>query len=711
MDKLGWFIPSAALAAVVIAVRALFGKRMSPLVRCLIWLPLLLRMLIPGALFSAPVSVVNVTEGVAASLSEPAKDAEPAADTELRSPEPTPYPYGRPPEETPAQSAEPAAPAPQAAPSRIPLRTILIWVWGAGAAAVGIVFLTENIMLRNSLREKRKPLKQGIFGVYTVEGLDSSCLFLDSIYIPAGTEGDELRRVLAHERAHRRHLDGLWALFRCAALALHWFDPLAWWAAVLSRRDLEIFADAGAIASLGEDERVAYGETLIALSARYKKGVSPLCAATRMTGGKRALRERVENIASGRRTAFITAAAALIIAVAAAVCAFAGSPARATPAPQLVSSVPPGESSPLPPLPEARDCWMEDTFVISRDGDDFVISPSGSGATRRQVAETYLYDLKNDYPDFVDGPAALSGDIRLGMSYAEVMESLTGEPFEGEPDINLVIETDEFNSFAGDPCSMKFEFTRRFEGYGDSIPLYRITLNFDEGYEAETWFELYRRFTEAFGEPVYALSTEFFQNADELRPLLEDWSINPNVMWGASEKSLSVGLGGSGFGFHNISVVMEWWNMIPGQGTPPVGISQDERYNPDFAPMIYIRFPSPELSIHTVYDYKAALRGVASCEVLSVETDEELTRRNREALIGSELAGSRGVTDEEIEDGLEAVRVTYRIVYDETVPHMMGSGTYETMYLMLKDRKSGLWGIFDVLTPALVENAQGAPQG
>lgn len=710
MDKLGWFITSAALAAVVIAVRALFGKRMSPLVRCLIWLPLLLRMLIPGALFSAPVSVVNVTEGVAASLSEPAKDAEPAADTELRSPEPTPYPYGRPPEETPAQSAEPAAPAPQAAPSRIPLRTILIWVWGAGAAAVGIVFLTENIILRNSLREKRKPLKQGIFGVYTVEGLDSSCLFLDSIYIPAGTEGDELRRVLAHERAHRRHLDGLWALFRCAALALHWFDPLAWWAAVLSRRDLEIFADTGAIASLGEDERVAYGETLIALSARYKKGVSPLCAATRMTGGKRALRERVENIASGRRTALIPAAAALIIAVAAAACAFAGSPARATPAPELVSSVPPGESSPLPPLPEARECRMEDTFVISRDGDDFVISPSGSGATRRQVAEAYLYDLKNDYPDFVDGPAALSGDIRLGMSYAEVMESLTGEPFEGEPDINLVIETDEFNSFAGNSCSMKFEFTRRFEGYGDSIPLYRIILNFDEGYEAEMFFELYRKFTETFGEPTFAWGTEDFQTADELRAL-QDQTLWPSVLWSRGDKSLTLGIGGTAYGIYRVYVVMDWWDMIPGQGTPPVGVQQDDRYNPDFAPMTYTRLDMPEITVLTVYQYKAALRGVASCEVLSVETDEELTRRNREALIGSDLAKSRGVTDEEIEDGLEAVRVTYRIVYDETVPHMMGSGTYETMYLMLKDRKSGLWGIFDVLTPALVENAQGAPQG
>ena len=43
MDKLGWFISSAVLAAVVIALRALFGKRMSPLVRCLVWLPLLAR--------------------------------------------------------------------------------------------------------------------------------------------------------------------------------------------------------------------------------------------------------------------------------------------------------------------------------------------------------------------------------------------------------------------------------------------------------------------------------------------------------------------------------------------------------------------------------------------------------------------------------------------------------------------------------------------
>ena len=702
MDKLGWFITSAALAAVVIAVRALFGKRMTPLVRCLIWAPLLLRMLIPGALFASPVSVANVTEGITASLSEPAEAAEPAADTEPRTPEPAPS-QTAPQTAAPAQSALPAGLAP--APSRIPLRTILIWVWGAGAVAVGIVFLTENVMLWTTLREKRKPLKQGIFGVYTVEGLDSSCLFLDSIYIPAGTEGDELRRVLAHERAHRRHLDGLWALLRCAALALHWFDPLAWWAAVLSRRDLEIFADAGAIASLGEDERVAYGETLIALSARYKKSVSPLCAATRMTGGKRALRERVENIASKRRTALMIVAAALIIAVAAAGFAFAGRPARATPAPELVSSVRPGESSPLPPLPEARVCRMEDTFVISRDGDDFVISPSGSGATRRQVAEAYLYDLKNDYPDFVDGPAAPSGDIRFGMSYAEVMESLTGEPFEGEPDINLVIETDEFNSFAGNSCRMQFNFMRRFEGCGDSIQLYRIKLEFEEGGEEETFFELYRRFTETFGEPTFAWGTEDFQTADELRAL-SDHFIWPSVLWSRGDKSITLGIGGTTYGIYRVYVGMEWWCDLPGQDTPPVGVQLDDRNDPDFAPMTYTRLESPEFSVVTVYWHKEALRGVASCLVVSVETDEELTRLNKEALVGSDLAKSRGVTDEEIRDGLEAVRATYRIIYDETVPHMMVSGTYETVYLMLKDRSSGLWGIFDVRTPVLVEAAQ-----
>jgi beta-lactamase regulating signal transducer with metallopeptidase domain len=318
MDKLGWFISSAVLAAVVIALRALFGKRMSPLVRSLVWLPLLARMLVPGALFSAPVSVARVTEPVTASLSEPVAAA-PRADVVFETPElTTQTPQTA---QTPAQT--PQTPAQTAAPARrtVTAGEVLVYVWSAGVIAVAVWFVVANLRLFIRLRRRRRPLEKG---VYAVEGLDSSCLFLGAIYVPEGTEGAALRHVLAHERAHKRHLDGLWAILRCAALALHWFDPLAWLAAVLSRRDQELFADAGALSSLGEAERVGYGETLIALSAGYKRGVSPLCAATRMTGGRRALRERVENIAAKRRQVLAVALAAVVIAVAAAGCVFAG---------------------------------------------------------------------------------------------------------------------------------------------------------------------------------------------------------------------------------------------------------------------------------------------------------------------------------------------------------------------------------------------------
>ncbi|MBO6010261.1 MAG: hypothetical protein J6P71_00500, partial [Oscillospiraceae bacterium] len=109
MDKLGWFVSSAVLAAVVIALRALFGKRMSPLVRCLVWLPLLARMLVTGALFSAPVSVARVTEPVTASLSETAAVPR-RTDVVIQAPQAPEQTQTAPQTALPAQTAQTAQP-------------------------------------------------------------------------------------------------------------------------------------------------------------------------------------------------------------------------------------------------------------------------------------------------------------------------------------------------------------------------------------------------------------------------------------------------------------------------------------------------------------------------------------------------------------------------------------------------------------------------
>jgi TonB family protein len=60
---------------------------------------------------------------------------------------------------------------------------------------------------------------------------------------------DRRRIVLAHEMIHARRLDSLWALLAQCALALNWFNPLAWLAARQFRREQERSCDDAVVAT------------------------------------------------------------------------------------------------------------------------------------------------------------------------------------------------------------------------------------------------------------------------------------------------------------------------------------------------------------------------------------------------------------------------------------------------------------------------------
>jgi len=73
----------------------------------------------------------------------------------------------------------------------------------------------------------------------------------------------ERELILAHEQVHRDRLDNLWNLLACALTALHWWNPLAWWAARRMQADQELACDATVLAARPQ-ARADYTRALLA---------------------------------------------------------------------------------------------------------------------------------------------------------------------------------------------------------------------------------------------------------------------------------------------------------------------------------------------------------------------------------------------------------------------------------------------------------------
>ncbi|MDR7331314.1 M56 family metallopeptidase [Roseateles asaccharophilus] len=59
----------------------------------------------------------------------------------------------------------------------------------------------------------------------------------------------ERELILAHEQVHRSRGDNAWNLIACLLTALHWWNPLVWWAARRMQADQELACDAAVLAA------------------------------------------------------------------------------------------------------------------------------------------------------------------------------------------------------------------------------------------------------------------------------------------------------------------------------------------------------------------------------------------------------------------------------------------------------------------------------
>ena len=323
-------ITSSVLILALLVLRRVFREKISRRAQYALWLLVLARLLIPVSLPTAGFGVL--------SAAEPAVEA---ASSRLESRAVYVLPLDRAPAaEVPAASqAQPGQMVETGDSFGYPVLSsdgetvtryarqltaseLLRYLWYGGMALTGLWFLAGNLRFRWKLRRRRRPYPvEGCpVPVYLAEGwLASPCLvglLRPAIYLtPAAAATEERQRhVIAHELTHRRHLDPLWSLLRSVCLVVYWFDPLVWAAALASRTDGELACDEAVLAGLGQEERLAYGRSLLALVPVRRTGGDPFLTATTMAAGKRQLKDRIGRIAQARRTTALALTLALVLA-------------------------------------------------------------------------------------------------------------------------------------------------------------------------------------------------------------------------------------------------------------------------------------------------------------------------------------------------------------------------------------------------------------
>ena len=333
-----WVVSSCILILAVIALRYLLRGKISLRLQYALWLLVLARLLIPVSFGSTDISVMSVVEKApAVQAVESVREVDTIWQADNGSVQG--LPAGAAADNAPLQIAPRATSDDQFGrmESALTLRKVLLPVWWGGAAVTLLVFLTANARFAGRLWKRRRPLavEGASLPVYVAEERAVPCLFglfRPAVYVTpeAAEDGTLLRHTVAHETTHFRHGDHVWALLRAVCLALHWWNPLVWWAAKLSRQDGELACDEATIRALGEGERAAYGRTLIRMACG--RGASPLLTATTMDGGKTSLHERIVLLAKKPRTA-VLAAIALVLAAALCVgCTFTGAKKNEVPA-------------------------------------------------------------------------------------------------------------------------------------------------------------------------------------------------------------------------------------------------------------------------------------------------------------------------------------------------------------------------------------------
>jgi len=357
----------------------------------------------------------------------------------------------------------------------------IIWIFGM-FFFFGLVVMVNFSYWRCVYRSRRRYQgeKESRLPVYVSAAVRMPCMFgllHPAIYLTQDVmEEKALRYVLCHENTHYRHKDNLWTLVRLFCVCIHWFNPLVWLAAYLSKQDCELACDEETIAWLGNENRIDYGRTLLSFSVQGRELFGGLRFSTTMSGRKKQLEERLQMIACQpkKKDAFLIMALLLISLMV--LITFTGS-----------KEVEAYDNHDLNVQEENGKVGFGDGDVESLEAD---IQGSGAGSLEADIQGSDAVSLENDKNI---NSTYVSVDLKDGRSYTlQVISEPAAENGVYEINrVNLLRTEDETEEVLQSICP------------GDVKPLYTEALQKGEYAEYSGGEKFLFRIE---GEPLYAKS-------------------------------------------------------------------------------------------------------------------------------------------------------------------------------------------------------------
>lgn len=250
-------------------------------------------------------------------------------------------------------------------------------------------------------------------------------------WVLAGLSDNELRHIFLHELTHIKRLDILANWATVVVRAVHWFNPVVWYAASRMRQDQEVACDAYVLAYLRPDEHKKYGETIIRLlKSLSARGHAPV--AVGMAGNdKSTIKRRITMIKMFRKPSFRWTAVAVAVMLVIGVVVLTDSPANAK-----------GDEDPNVTLPREEQTPAETPAESAAPG----ATPDPTPAVPWQVPVSYdLTAVKNDQASVDQGhsPWQLSPVMvaQVFVSLQVSPDGIVGEYPVSEDDITIVSQS------------------------------------------------------------------------------------------------------------------------------------------------------------------------------------------------------------------------------------------------------------------------------